>query len=495
MAVDKLVDSTQLDADLTSVANAIRTKGSTSEQMAFPAGFVSAVNAIPTGVTPTGTKQISITENGTVTEDVTNYADAEITVNVQGGGGETVESKDVDFIDYDGTIVASYTAQEFLALTEMPGNPAHSGLTSQGWNWTLAEAKEYVQNHGGLIIGQMYIPSDGKTKIKIHLDADNLSPYCGFGINGTAVIEWGDGTSDTVTGTDANAVVNTQHTYASAGDYTISIGVTGSLNILGVAAGTELLWDNNATQAPNSKVYRTAIREVNIGSNVGFYGNYSFANCFYLEVITMPQGFSIIGTGLTFQNCFSLQCVILPMGLTGTTSNMCISCESLRVVSLPYGLINCIANSFTNCHSIDRLYIPDNGSVFGGSTGMSGLKTLGIPNGVTEMPAFSAAYSLRRLPLPSSLIKFAAAALMNCWGLENITIPSGVTDIAANAFSTCQSMQYIKFEGSTPPTIAASTAFASLPTSCKILVPTGSLTAYTGATNYPSAATYTYVEY
>lgn len=49
MAVDKLVDSTQLDADLTSVANAIRTKGGTSAQLAFPAGFVSAIGDIPTG--------------------------------------------------------------------------------------------------------------------------------------------------------------------------------------------------------------------------------------------------------------------------------------------------------------------------------------------------------------------------------------------------------------------------------------------------------------
>lgn len=40
-----------------------------------------------TFVRPTGTKQISITQNGTVTEDVTNYASAEISVNVQGGGG------------------------------------------------------------------------------------------------------------------------------------------------------------------------------------------------------------------------------------------------------------------------------------------------------------------------------------------------------------------------------------------------------------------------
>ena len=41
------------DTDLTAVANAIRTKGGTSAQMAFPDGFVSAVNAIPTGGTPT----------------------------------------------------------------------------------------------------------------------------------------------------------------------------------------------------------------------------------------------------------------------------------------------------------------------------------------------------------------------------------------------------------------------------------------------------------
>lgn len=49
MAVDKLVDSAQLDADLTSVADAIRTKGGTSASLAFPADFVSAIAAIPSG--------------------------------------------------------------------------------------------------------------------------------------------------------------------------------------------------------------------------------------------------------------------------------------------------------------------------------------------------------------------------------------------------------------------------------------------------------------
>lgn len=49
MAADKLVDSTQLNADLTSVANAIRTKGGTSAALAFPSGFISAIAAIPSG--------------------------------------------------------------------------------------------------------------------------------------------------------------------------------------------------------------------------------------------------------------------------------------------------------------------------------------------------------------------------------------------------------------------------------------------------------------
>lgn len=48
-------------------------------------GFSQVVVNVPTGITPTGTKQINITQNGTTTEDVTNYASAQITVNVSGG--------------------------------------------------------------------------------------------------------------------------------------------------------------------------------------------------------------------------------------------------------------------------------------------------------------------------------------------------------------------------------------------------------------------------
>lgn len=49
MALDKVIDSAALDADLLTVAKAIRAKGGTSDQLAFPDGFVSAVEGIQTG--------------------------------------------------------------------------------------------------------------------------------------------------------------------------------------------------------------------------------------------------------------------------------------------------------------------------------------------------------------------------------------------------------------------------------------------------------------
>lgn len=49
MAIDKAVDSAVLDANLTSIADAIRAKAGTSDKLAFPAGFADAIAAIVTG--------------------------------------------------------------------------------------------------------------------------------------------------------------------------------------------------------------------------------------------------------------------------------------------------------------------------------------------------------------------------------------------------------------------------------------------------------------
>lgn len=68
------------------------------------------VNVNVPSVSPTGTKQVSITQNGTVTEDVTNYASAEITANVPNSYSASDEGKVVS----NGALVAQ-TSQNITA--------------------------------------------------------------------------------------------------------------------------------------------------------------------------------------------------------------------------------------------------------------------------------------------------------------------------------------------------------------------------------------------
>lgn len=63
----------------------ITENGTTTENVSSYADAEITVNVQSGGIVPTGTKQISITQNGTTTEDVTQYANAEITVNVPTG--------------------------------------------------------------------------------------------------------------------------------------------------------------------------------------------------------------------------------------------------------------------------------------------------------------------------------------------------------------------------------------------------------------------------
>ena len=62
-------------------------------------------------------------------------------------GEVELKRNDVNFFDYDGTLLYSYTYEEACALTELPPLPVHEGLEVREWNYTLEDIK--AQGHLG----------------------------------------------------------------------------------------------------------------------------------------------------------------------------------------------------------------------------------------------------------------------------------------------------------------------------------------------------------
>ena len=391
---------------------------------------------------------LSVTENGTYTAP-SGKAYSPVTVDVAPTPPEPVSPSDVNFIDYDGTIVYSYTSEEFLQLTEMPPNPDHTGegLTAQGWNWSLAGAKEYVADYKLLWIGQLYITTDGKTHVYIELFKGRTSPYCGFGLNGTAVIEWGDGQTDTVTGTNESTLLNTKHDYAEPGDYVIKIDVTdGEARFHGDGVASLL---NNASIKDINKtaVYSRAVKKIRVGRNISA-GNYGLNVIYGLRNITFPTSFAVKASQGPSQ-CPALTGVVFPNGSSSDIDSR--SSSSITAISYP-------ENSFGSS------------SPFVGSS--TELANVAISSGVT---ALTNGFSF-------------------CTALTELYIPRSVTSIGANAFFYCIGLAELHFTPTAPPTVANSNAFSNIAPDLKIFVPAGSLSAYTSATNYPDPSVYTYIE-
>ena len=95
-------------------------------------------------------------------------------------------------------------------------------------------------------------------------------------------------------------------------------------------------------------------------------------------------------------------------------------------------------------------------------------------------------YTLSNIVIPNGITSIGGNALRNCYSLTSVTIPSSVTSIGAAAFNNCPGMSEYHFKPTTPPTLANSNAFNTIPSDCIIYVPQGSLSAYQQATNWSS---------
>ena len=353
MALDKAIDSAQLNANLTTIADAIRAKGGTSDALVFPSGFVSAVQAI------------------------------------QAGGGGTMpsaSSKDVNFYDYDGTLFYSYTLEEAQALTAVPDCPVHAGLVFDGWNYSLESVKSLTR---AMNIGAMYSTDDGTTRIYIHLEEGRTSPMLGICPRGTVTVDWGDGTTpDILTGTSLTTVQWTPtHNYVSSGDYVIKLTVDGKAQLYG-SSGTDqyaYILRYGSDSDSRNRVYQNSILKVEIGAGI-YIGTYAFYYCYSLSSITIPYGGARIGN-YAFYNCYSLSSITIPNGVARIGDNTFYNCSSLSSITIPNGVTSIGDNTFQYCYSLSSIIIPNGVTSIGNNTFRFcySLSSITIPDGVTSI--------------------------------------------------------------------------------------------------------------
>ena len=357
------------------------------------------------------------------------------------GGSSSASPNDVNFYDYDGTIVASYSLSEAQSLTALPDGPTHDGLTFQGWNYTLEKVKAFTRP---MNVGAMYITDDGKTRLHIRIAAEgrmNVPLYISQTVANGVTIDWGDGSAtQTLAGTGN---VNTTHTYTNIGDYVITLDpVDGCTLEFGAGSSSYCVLGGTGI---NGRVYCNMLQAVQIGNGVTSIVNFAFNSCYSLASITIPDSVTRINN-YAFNSCYSLASVTIPDSVTNIGSNAFSSCCSLASITIPNGVTNINNYAFNSCYS---------------------LASITIPNGVTNI---------------------SSNVFQNCYSLASITIPDSVTNIGSNAFQNCYGMAEYHLKPTTPPTLSNTNAFSNIPTDCVIYVPAGCLEAYQNATNWATYA-------
>ena len=327
-----------------------------------------------------------------------------------GGGGTAPSAKpnDVTFIDYDGSVLYSYSLAEAQALTGFPELPSHDGLICQGWNWTLEAIKALNRP---VTVGAMYITDDGATRLHIRIATVGrmtVPLYIGQTVANGVSIDWGDGSTAEILADTGN--VNTSHTYAEPGDYVISL-IPQDGCALSFGDGTALNCVMGDAKKYNYTMYRNMLKEVYIGKNVTSIGYNAFFSS-SLASITIPASVTSIDN-LTFSNC-SLASITIPASVTSIGSDAFSNCSFLVNVAILDGVTSIGEDAFSKCYSLASITIPASVTSIGAS---AFLNCLGM-----RYYDFSACTAIPTLPnknafnnIPTDCQMLIPSALYNDW--------------------------------------------------------------------------------
>ena len=381
---------------------------------------------------------------------------------IETAGGQPEGTHTVQFIDVDGTILKSQYVADGGSATP-PANPTREKCQFVKWS------DPYTNITRDTDVFALYKSSDGNSWYKVKANANdriNLTIRCDTA--SPVIIDWGDGSSDTIT--ERNRYVDLRHDYAeefngwvkvsSEGNHRLgSIGADGNPCVIEVVVG-----DKVATIGPvASQMFN--LRSIVIPDTVKEFEGYLFYNCQSLLSLALPDGVkkfsmnkALSMTDLRYVRLpktltempanmlgysYSLQSVVIPEGVTSIGASAFRDCGSLQSVVIPEGVTSIGDFAFQGCIKLQRIVIPASvtsigKSVFQNCANLRDVKILGSLTSIREF-TFQGCYALQGFNIPESVTSIGASAFRDCASLQSIVIPESVTSVGASAFQGCAS--------------------------------------------------------
>ena len=357
------------------------------------------------------------------TQNSANLAD---TISTIQEGAATPEKKDVNFYDYDGALLYSYTVQEAQSLTALPALPQHSGLVAQEWNWTLAEIQSHLATGQTITVGCNYDTDDGSTKFYFAVRKGTRISTLSFSVKmqaeTSATVYWGDGTSSTLNNPETSEayVVAEKTDYAEAAEDTELC--------VKISSGHFYLSRN----AQNSSIFGggkiPVLTRAHLGSNCTGVGSYAFYNMFALSSVSFAN--TLIRTGdCCFYGCYNMPFAVLPRGMTVIGDYYFRDCYNIKRVSVPASVVTIGSYAFGMCYSLENVTLP---------VGLSNLSTYAI----------NQCNKLRSISVPSAVGVVKGGTFNTCRVLSYVQLGEGIREIEAYAFNANGSLTYIKIPAS-----------------------------------------------
>ena len=385
------------------------------------------------------------------------------------------KESDINFWDYDGTLLYSWTLAELTTKTELPPHPSHDGLVCQGWNWTLQDIKDAGRE---LDIGALYITDDGKTRLYVDVDTetwdDFVLNYWQSNAN-TTTVDWGDGTTPETK--NASSWIEHRHVYASSGSYVITMSVKeGKTMRLGNGTNGRMLIANGETDSGRCAM----LAKVEIGERVTRVAERAFFGAARLKSVAVPSGV-LFEPLRTFEQAANIRAVTA--AFSSAIIQTFYNCVNLRAIATPKGTTQSDDRYITNT-AVRRVNFD-----MTAANQAQALERVHIKAVNGQVGKFLGCRSLLEITIPADATTFVAAAFSGDNALRRVTCLGDIASIPAQVFQRCYPLRFVDFTHCTAvPTLANVNAFDETHPQLEIRVPASLADAWKAATNWSSLA-------